>query len=79
MRTDPTVTGSAHCALAPFWSARLGREELIGWQASARGGTVRTRLAGDRVILGGRAVTVWKGELTPEAERIERTNREGGA
>lgn len=59
---DP-VTGSAHCALAPFWSRRLGREELIGWQASARGGIVRTRIDGDRVALGGRAVTVWKGEL----------------
>ena len=59
---DP-VTGSAHCALAPFWSQRLGRDELVGWQASARGGTVRTRVVGDRVVLGGRAVTVWKGEL----------------
>lgn len=63
---DP-VTGSAHCALAPFWSARLGRDELTGWQASARGGIVHTRLAGDRVVLGGRAVTVWKGEWIPEA------------
>jgi predicted PhzF superfamily epimerase YddE/YHI9 len=59
---DP-VTGSAHCALAPFWSERLGRAELVGWQASARGGIVRTRVDGDRVALGGRAVTVWKGEL----------------
>jgi predicted PhzF superfamily epimerase YddE/YHI9 len=59
---DP-VTGSAHCALAPFWAGRLGRLQLVGWQASARGGFVRTRLAGNRVILGGRAVTVWKGEL----------------
>ena len=63
---DP-VTGSAHCALAPFWSARLGRGELTGWQASARGGIVRTRIAGDRVVLGGRAVTVWKGEWIPDA------------
>jgi predicted PhzF superfamily epimerase YddE/YHI9 len=54
---DP-VTGSAHCTLAPFWAERLGRSELVGEQASARGGTVRMRLAGDRVILGGRAVTV---------------------
>jgi predicted PhzF superfamily epimerase YddE/YHI9 len=59
---DP-VTGSAHCALAPFWTGRLGRAELVGWQASARGGIVRTRVDGDRVALGGRAVTVWKGEL----------------
>jgi PhzF family phenazine biosynthesis protein len=65
---DP-VTGSAHCALAPFWAGRLGRDELVGWQASARGGIVRTRLRGDRVILGGRAVTVWKGELLPVVEK----------
>jgi predicted PhzF superfamily epimerase YddE/YHI9 len=54
---DP-VTGSAHCTLAPFWAERLSRSELVGEQASARGGIVRMRLAGDRVILGGRAVTV---------------------
>jgi predicted PhzF superfamily epimerase YddE/YHI9 len=59
---DP-VTGSAHCALAPFWSERLGREELVGYQVSARGGKVRTRLRGDRVLLGGQAVTVLRGEL----------------
>jgi len=59
---DP-VTGSAHCVLSPFWSARLGRAELIGYQASARGGIVRTRLDGERVRLGGQAVTVLRGEL----------------
>jgi PhzF family phenazine biosynthesis protein len=59
---DP-VTGSAHCALAPFWSARLGRTELRGYQASERGGLVRVRLRGDRVELGGTAVTVLRGEL----------------
>ncbi len=60
---DP-VTGSAHCALAPYWIAKLGRPELVGYQASARGGTVRVRLQNDRVILGGQAVTVLRGELT---------------
>jgi predicted PhzF superfamily epimerase YddE/YHI9 len=60
---DP-VTGSAHCALAPYWSGKLGKPALVGYQASARGGVVRTRLAGDRVILGGQAVTVLRGELT---------------
>ena len=60
---DP-VTGSAHCALAPYWTAQLGRPELVGYQASARGGTVRVRLQGDRVILGGQAVTVLRGTLT---------------
>ena len=59
---DP-VTGSAHCTLAPFWASRLGRSELTGFQASARGGVVHVRLAGDRVILGGAASTVFKGDL----------------
>lgn len=59
---DP-VTGSAHTALAPFWSRRLGRDELTGLQASARTGLVRTVLDGDRVRLSGRAVTVIDGEL----------------
>jgi predicted PhzF superfamily epimerase YddE/YHI9 len=54
---DP-VTGSAHCCLAPYWSARLGKNEMTGFQASRRGGYVRVRLDGDRVKLGGRAVTV---------------------
>jgi predicted PhzF superfamily epimerase YddE/YHI9 len=54
---DP-VTGSAHCTLAPFWAERLGRTELVGEQASARGCIVRMTLAGDRVLLGGRAVTM---------------------
>lgn len=61
---DP-VTGSAHCALAPFWADRLGKTEMVGYQASRRGGYVRVRPIGDRVILGGRAVTVCRGELLP--------------
>ncbi len=59
---DP-VTGSAHCVLGPWWGARLGKDEMLAFQASARGGTVRVRLAGDRVLLGGRAVTVMRGDL----------------
>jgi PhzF family phenazine biosynthesis protein len=59
---DP-VTGSAHCALAPFWGDRLGKAEMIGYQASPRGGTVRVSRHQGRVKLGGRAVTVWRGEL----------------
>jgi predicted PhzF superfamily epimerase YddE/YHI9 len=59
---DP-VTGSAHCALAPFWAGRLGRTAMTGYQASTRGGVVRVRLTGDRVVLGGQAVTVLRGEL----------------
>jgi predicted PhzF superfamily epimerase YddE/YHI9 len=54
---DP-VTGSAHCSLAVHWGDALGRDELVGEQASARGGVVRMRRHGDRVVLGGRAVTV---------------------
>ncbi|HKO56451.1 MAG TPA: PhzF family phenazine biosynthesis protein [Thermoanaerobaculia bacterium] len=60
---DP-VTGSAHCALAPFWAERLGKTELLAYQASPRGGVIRIRFLGDRVKLGGRAVTVLRGELT---------------
>lgn len=59
---DP-VTGSAHCCLGPFWAAKLGKSALVGYQASARGGVVRVRVAGDRVLLGGQAVTVLRGEL----------------
>ena len=59
---DP-VTGSAHCTLASFWCTRLGRPSLVGWQASPRGGRVAVELAGDRVLLSGRAVTVLRGEL----------------
>ncbi|HMH84087.1 MAG TPA: PhzF family phenazine biosynthesis protein [Gemmatimonadales bacterium] len=59
---DP-ATGSAHCALAPFWGERLGRTAMTAYQASARGGVIRVRLAGDRVVLGGQAVTVLRGEL----------------
>jgi PhzF family phenazine biosynthesis protein len=60
---DP-VTGSAHCTLASFWCTRLGRPSLVGWQASPRGGRVGVVLAGDRVLLTGRAVTVLRGELS---------------
>lgn len=59
---DP-VTGSAHCALGPFWASRLKKEELIGFQASARGGVVKVRAEGNRVALGGQAVLVCRGEL----------------
>lgn len=60
---EDAVTGSAHCCLAPFWAARLGRTTLTARQLSARTGVLRTALAGDRVRLGGRAVTVLRGEL----------------
>ena len=60
---DP-VTGSAHTALGPYWAGVLGKTELLAYQASARGGVVKVRVAGDRVKLGGQAVTVMTGELT---------------
>lgn len=60
---DP-VTGSAHCCLGPFWGTRLNKNEFVAYQASARGGVVRVRVSGDRVVLGGQAVTVLRGELT---------------
>ncbi len=59
---DP-VCGSAHCTLAPYWQAKLGKDSLRAYQASARGGVVTMRVSDDRVALGGRAVTVLRGEL----------------
>ncbi len=59
---DP-VTGSAHCALTPFWGERLKQTEMTAYQASSRGGVIRVRLAGDRVMLAGQAVTVLRGDL----------------
>ena len=60
---DP-VTGSAHCCLAPYWAAKLGKEEMVGYQASARGGVVKVAMRKDRVLLYGQAVTVLRGELS---------------
>ena len=63
---DP-VTGSAHCCLGPFWQSRLNRDEFVAYQASARGGTLHVRVAGDRVRIGGEAVTVMRGELAADS------------
>lgn len=59
---DP-VTGSAHCCLAPYWSKRLHKNEMVAYQASPRGGVLRVRIDGDRVKIAGQAVTVMRGEL----------------
>ncbi len=59
---DP-VTGGAHCALAPFWAERLGRDQFRAWQASARGGEIGVRRVGDRVELSGRCVFYSEGRL----------------
>ncbi len=57
------IVESEHCCLGPFWSERLAKTELTAFQASARGGVVRVRVNGDRVIRAGQAVTVVRGEL----------------
>ena len=62
LNEDP-VTGSAHCALGPYWQKKLGRNPLTGYQASARGGIVRVEVSGPRVLLGGRAVSTSRVEL----------------
>ncbi|HLZ80191.1 MAG TPA: PhzF family phenazine biosynthesis protein [Ktedonobacteraceae bacterium] len=59
---DP-VTGSAHCCLAPYWGKKLNKNEMVAFQASARGGMLYLRINGDRVKLAGHAVTVMHGEL----------------
>ena len=57
------ATGSAHCCLGPFWAEKLGRTDLTAYQASSRGATIKVRVEGDRVVLGGRAVTICQGTL----------------
>lgn len=63
---DP-VTGSAHCALAPYWGEKMDRVSLVGYQASARGGIVKVRLRAGRVELKGRAITVFQGVVSKGA------------
>jgi PhzF family phenazine biosynthesis protein len=59
---DP-VTGSAHCCLGPFWETRLKKDQMLAHQVSRRGGVVRVHVKDSRVLLGGQAITVWRGEL----------------
>jgi len=59
---DP-VTGSSHSVLGPFWKARLGKNEMLAYQASKRGGVLRVRVGDRRVFIGGKAVTVFRAEL----------------
>ena len=66
---DP-VTGSAHCCLGPYWSQQTGKAELTGFQASSRGGVVQVKIRDDRVILGGQAVTVLRGEIVADRSAI---------
>jgi PhzF family phenazine biosynthesis protein len=60
---DP-VTGSAHCTLIPYWSERLGKETLLAWQVSPRGGKLYCKNAGERVLISGEAVTYLEGRIT---------------
>jgi len=64
---DP-VTGMAHCSLAPYWAGRLGKKEFHAFQASKRGGELWVRLGEDRVYLGGKAVTVFQGDILHQKE-----------
>ena len=59
---DP-VCGSAHCCLGPYWATKLDRQSLVAHQVSCRGGVVKIRIAGSRIVLIGEAVTVLRGEL----------------
>lgn len=59
---DP-VTGSAHCGLGPYWANKIGKDNLVAYQASKRGGIIRLAIAGDRVLLGGHAVMVHRADL----------------
>ncbi|MFZ1863809.1 MAG: PhzF family phenazine biosynthesis protein [Polyangiales bacterium] len=72
---DP-VTGSAHCALTPFWSERLGKKRLSARQISARGGELELELASDRVKLRGICVTILRGNLTESPPRASSWTRE---
>lgn len=60
---EDSVTGSAHCCLGPFWAEKLGKLDLMAFQCSQRGGTVRIGVRGDRVLLQGHAITVLRGVM----------------
>jgi PhzF family phenazine biosynthesis protein len=62
-QAEDHVTGFAHCLLGPYWQRRLGKDRFVAYQASERGGTLRVAVKGGRVILGGQAVTIMRGEL----------------
>jgi PhzF family phenazine biosynthesis protein len=60
---EDSVTGSAHCCLGPYWAEKLKKKEMMGYQASPRGGVVGMRCEGEKVILLGQAITVMRSEL----------------
>jgi predicted PhzF superfamily epimerase YddE/YHI9 len=57
------VTGSAHCCLGPYWKRKLGKSVLSAYQVSKRGGKLKVEVKGDRVLIGGKAITVFYAEL----------------
>ena len=59
---DP-VTGSSHCSLGPYWQAKLGKDTMMAYQASSRGGVLHVECTPEKVYMGGRAITVMRGEL----------------
>ena len=65
---DP-VTGSAHCALGPYWQTRLGKKEFTAFQASERGGVVKLSVRADRVILRGCGVMMSRVDFLPKKEK----------
>ena len=69
---EDSVTGSVHCCLGPFWQGRLKKNTFSAYQASERGGILQVRCEGDRVFLGGKALTVIQGELSQFAEEHNR-------
>ena len=68
---DP-VTGSAHSVLGPFWKNRLGKSEMLAYQASKRGGVLRVRVGDRRVFIGGKAITVFRAELIEQNPVVPR-------
>jgi predicted PhzF superfamily epimerase YddE/YHI9 len=72
---EDSVTGSAHCALGPYWAEKLGKSELLAYQASKRGGVLRVEVRDDRVLLAGQAVTVLRCALQASATGVEPATR----
>jgi len=65
--TEDPVTGYMHCVVGPYWAEKLGKTDVVGYQASERGGVVACKIDGDRVHLKGEAVQYLKGEITVPA------------
>jgi predicted PhzF superfamily epimerase YddE/YHI9 len=59
---DP-VTGSAHCCLGPYWQSKLMKTEMNAWQCSGRGGFLKLKITGDRILISGKAITTLRGNF----------------